>query len=64
MCLDTDFNAVETGVFSQCSLEQLAKTSFRTHPAWLHDLMVTIEAVLNLHQLLKVVLRNEEEEGR
>lgn len=29
-----------------------------TYPAWLDDLMVAIETVLNLHQLLKVILEN------
>lgn len=29
-----------------------------THPARLNDLMVTVETVLNVHQLLKVILKN------
>ena len=28
-----------------------------THPAWLDYLMMTIQAVLNLHELLKVILK-------
>lgn len=28
-----------------------------THPAGLDDLVVTVEAVLNLHQLLEVILK-------
>lgn len=28
-----------------------------THPAWLNDLVVSGEAVLNVHQLLEVILK-------
>lgn len=29
-----------------------------THPAWLDDLMLPVEAVLDLHQFLEVILKN------
>lgn len=37
---------------------------FWTYPAWLDDLMLAVEAVLNLHQLLKIILQHRGEEAR
>lgn len=35
------------------------ETSCWTHPAWLNDFVVAVEAVLDVHQLLKVVLKTQ-----
>lgn len=38
-------------------------SGFVTYPPRLNDLMVTIETVLNLHQLLKVILKKHHQRG-